>query len=317
MAHEIENMMFVGETPWHKLGVNVVDAPNTEDAIKLAGLDWGVSRKSMITCDGVQVPDAYAIERDTDKSILGVVGKNYHPLQNKEAFEFFDSFVKTNEATLETAGSLRGGKRVWVLARINRNPLEIVKNDFVKKYVLLSNSHDGTMSVRVGFTPIRVVCANTLAMSHGHEGSKLVRVFHSKSVKESVQKLAEVMNLANANFEATAEQYRILAKKRISKTDLEKYVEKVFFPQHKTEITERVKLHQQKTQEEIFKLFESGRGTDIKGVKGTYWGAYNAVTEFLSYQKGKDFDSRLDSLWFGASKDIREDSLDLAFKMAV
>src|SRR6185295_11897446 len=127
-------------------------------------------------------------------------------------------------AQIETAGSLRQGKRVWVLAKINRDPLVIKGNDVVEKYVLLSNSHDGTLAVRVGFTPIRVVCNNTLSMAINSEASKLIRIKHTKNVVSNLESVQEIMNLADQEFQATAEQYRMLTRKDINSKDLEKYI---------------------------------------------------------------------------------------------
>ena len=154
----------------------------------------------------------------------GVVGPNTHPLQNTNAFEFFDGFIQAKEALLETAGSLDEGRKVWVMAKIQRPNSEIVKGDEVAKFVLLSNSHDGTTAVRVGFTPIRVVCANTLAMAHSDKASKLIRVRHSKQVKQNLDAIRETMNVADEEFEATAEQFRFLASRQINAKDLEKYI---------------------------------------------------------------------------------------------
>src|SRR5690606_14155610 len=154
----------------------------------------------------------------------------YVPLQNSQAFSFFDPYISSGEALLDTAGSLREGQSIWVLARLNRDPIEITKDDIVEKYLLLSNSHKGGISVRVGFTPIRVVCANTLAIAERAGGSQLIRVTHSTKMVDSLEAIQEVVNAANATFEATAEQYKYLASKQISKGDIEKFVKIVFMP---------------------------------------------------------------------------------------
>lgn len=312
MAHEVENMMYMGETPWHGLGRRVIDAPTSEEAIRIAGLDWKVDRVPLITAEGAPV-DHKALVRATDKKVLGVVGPRYQPLQNSEAFAFFDPFIKAGEANYETAGSLREGKRVWILAKINRKPIEVVKNDLVEKFLLLSNSHDGTLAVRVGFSPIRVVCANTLRLAHGDQGSELIRIRHTAKMVKTLDEIREIVNLADARFEATAEQYKALAAKDCNKSDLAKYVHQVFeFSEEPA--TERIKENQEEVLGNIIKLFESGKGAEYH--RGSYWGAYNAVTEYLGYEKGRSQDSRLDSLWFGESARVNQKAFELALKEA-
>lgn len=320
MAHKIESMMYANETPWHGLGTKVEGALTSAEALKAAGLDWEVELADLKTDTGTIVTHK-ATRRATDKKIFGVVGPKYHPLQNREAFEWFDPFVSDAQASFETAGSLSEGKRIWALAKLNRDPIEVVRNDIVEKFLLLSNCHDGTMSVRCGFTPIRVVCANTLAMAEQTSDSSLIRVMHSKNVKQNLEMVRDLINTANEQFEATAEQYKALAKRKVNKKDLDRYVVQVFFPQHETtpeeELSDRARASIHKMNMNIQSLFESGKGSDIKGVRGTYWGLYNSVTEYLSYHAIEDQNQRLDSLWFnGRSKGIADDALDLALEYA-
>jgi phage/plasmid-like protein (TIGR03299 family) len=315
MAHEVENMFSVKETPWHGLGKIVTEAPTAEEAIVAAGLNWKVVEQPLYR--GGSFPDAAelvtshkALIRDTDNKQLGIVGVGYKPLQNEKAFNFFNPFIDSGLASFETAGSLREGKTVWILAKLNKAPIEIGKGDAVNKYLLLSNGHDGSMAVRTGFTPIRVVCANTLAMSHSNDKSRLLRVNHSSRVNENLDKIRDIVNAADAKFEATADQYRALSRSDVSQKELEAYVEIVF--QFKNLDAERRALAKKKAVENIQRLFETGYGQDLKGAKGTYWGLYNAVTQYLSYEKGRNEDSRLNSLWFGNSSVINQRALDKA-----
>ncbi len=333
MAHEVENMFFVGEVPWHGLGKRLEGRPTTEEAIKAAGLDWEVGMKPLFTSDAAGMVDkavqAKATYRKSDGRILGVVGTNWTPLQNAQAFKFFDPFLTTGEAVLETAGSLREGGRVWVLAQLNLEPAVIVAkaDDVVRKYVLLSNGHDGTQAVRVGFTPVRVVCANTLAMSHANAESKLLRIRHHKNVAAALEAVRDVMNTANQSFEATAAQYRDLASKEVNAECLKKYVNLVFAPK-RVELAERLAAAGEEgglTAEQlrsnvypkIVELFEGGRGNDLPGVKGTYWAAYNAISEYLVHERGKDAEKRLDSAWFGTGTKINARALKVGHELAV
>lgn len=315
MAHEIENMFYVGEAPWHKLGVKVEGNINVQEAIVAAGLDWTVGLKPLFTPEGTQV-DAQATFRSTDNSILGVVGPTYKPLQNSEAFAFFNPFLESKECTLETAGSLREGKRVWILAKINRADSVIVPqaDDKISKYLLLSNSHDGTLSIRVGYTPIRVVCNNTLSLAHGSAQSMLIRIKHKGNVQNALTRVQDAINIADATFEATAEQYRALASKGINAQDLEKYVNVVF----SQKATEGKAERSSRVLSDIIPLFEKGRGNDMPGVKGTLWGAYNAVTEYIQYNRGNagtSLDKRLDATWFGQGMELNKRALTAAVEL--
>lgn len=224
-----------------------------------------------------------------------------------------EPFLEAREAALHTAGSLAQGSRIWVLAKLNRDPLVIAEGDEVEKYLLLSHSHDGSLAVRAGFTPIRVVCQNTLSMAHGSDASKLIRVKHSKSVQEHLENIREVMNLANQEFEATAEQYRLLAHKEINQADLRKYVRRVFKIEEDKEIGSRM----QHILNEVMGLAEAGVGNDLPSVRGTWWAAYNGVSEYLTHQHGRNESNRLNSLWFGENRHVNSHALETAVEMAM
>jgi len=318
MAHEVEQMLYVGETPWHGLGKRFIEAPTLDEAIIAAGLNWKVTTEPLFAGNGEKAP-ALLTRRDMDGSILGVVGPSYQPLQNDKAFEFFKPFIDNKEAAIECAGSLRLGKRVFVLAKINRDPIVVKGSDVVDKYILLSNSHDGTLAVRVGFTPIRVVCANTLAMAHDNTASKLIRVKHSGNVEMNLEKIRETMNVADAEFEATAEQYRLLASKEINSSDLEKYI-KIVFATKKQLAEAEGNLEEvgagSRIREQIINLFENGRGQNLAETKRTLFSAYNAVTEYVQYERGDDKQIRLDNTWFGQGMAINKKALEVAVTMA-
>src|SRR5678815_2693601 len=174
MAHEVESGMFVGQPAWHGLGTVLPNAPSIEDAIVCAGLDWTVKLAPLaIVADGRPV-DHCATVRESDDSILGVVGPGYVPLQNREAFAWFQPMVESGAVTLEAAGSLREGRRIWILGRCADSSADIVPGDEVRQYLLLAHGHDGSLAIRVGFTSVRVVCANTLRASLESDESALV-----------------------------------------------------------------------------------------------------------------------------------------------
>jgi phage/plasmid-like protein (TIGR03299 family) len=314
MPAEVETMAYAGATPWHGLGTPLADDDlyDWPTACEKAGLAWDVELVALQTADTQAKVDHRAVRRTSDGHVLGVVGRRYALLQNRAAFGWFQPFLDAKEMALHTAGSLRQGSRVWVLAQLNRDPLVIAPGDEVEKYLLLSHSHDGSLAVRVGFTPVRVVCANTLAMAHGSDASKLIRVKHTKDIHENLKNIRAVMDLANQEFEAAAEQYRLLARKSINQADLRKYVKRVLGVKDDNEPGTRMK----KVMDEVIALAESGRGNTLPAVTGSYWTAYNGVTEWLSFERGRNQENRLNGLWFGDGASMNKHALETALDMA-
>src|SRR5262245_49981431 len=314
MAHEIETMAYFETRPWHRLGTALEEADlyDWSSASRKAGLDWEVELVPLVTADNQARVTHRAVRRTSDSRVLGVVGPRYAPLQNKDAFAWFQPFLDAKEAALHTAGSLKSGSRIWVLAKLNRDPLVIAEGDEVEKFLLLSHGHDGSLAVRCGFTPVRVVCQNTLSMAHGSDASKLIRLKHTKDVLENLANVREIMALANAEFEATAEQYRRLARKSVNQADLRKYVRRVLKVEDEQEASSRLK----NLMEEIVGLAEAGRGNNLPSIRGTYWSAYNGVSEWLTYSRGRSEDNRLNSLWFGDSALTNRHALEVALDMA-
>lgn len=313
MSHAVEQMMFVGQTPWHGLGNKLDEAPSISEAIVAAGLDWEVGLKDLQTIDGIPVSHR-ATYRKSDDSILGVVGPRYTPLQNKDAFDWFQPFLDAGECALHTAGSLHSGQKVWVLAQLNRDNSEIVRGDEVSKFILLSNSHDGTTAIRVGYTPIRVVCANTMAMAHSKgSGSQLIRIRHTRSSQKNLEQVRDIMDNINMQFEATAEQFRFLASKNFNQSDIRRYV-KVMLGVEGT-VDDDIKTRTRNIMDEILNLVE-GPKQSATGVRGTWWAAYNGYNEYLNYNKGRTTDNRLDSLWFGLNANDNIKALNTAMEFA-
>lgn len=309
----VEKMVHFGEMPWHGESEALVGNETTEEVMKKAGLDWSVSTEPLYRSNGEQV-QAQASIRSSDGSVLGVVGPRWTPLQNADAFKVFEPLVESGDMAWHTAGSLRNGQRVWVLCQLNLSNSVIAEGDEISKFALLSNGHDGLLAVHFGFTPIRVVCANTEALARECEASKLIRVRHHRFVKENVEKLRDIMNIANQEFEATCDQYRFLASRAINSDDLKKYVKIVFNQNTKEE--EDISTRSQNILTSVEKLFEDGKGNNLPGVQGTYWAAYNAVTEYLNYEKGRSVQNRLDSLWFGQNAVQSRKALETAVIMA-
>lgn len=300
MVVGVESMFSRGQVPWHGLG-KIIDndkALSIEEGIVDAGANWEVEKVPLFLQDGTEV-EQNAIRRMDTGDILGYVSPSYQPLQNLEAFQFFQPFLDAKQAKLETAGVLFNGRRTWVLASLDLNDMEIVPGDFIKKFILLSSSHDGTKSVTLGFTPIRVVCYNTLSAALSNRRSELTKVRHTQSIKTKLEEVRNTMNLAKQKFDKAEEAYKFLAGKSPSKEQLLEYFVKVLtIPVNdKGEISTR----STNTIGSIATLIEKGLGADIKGVRGTWYGVMNATAEYLSYQASRTTDRRMDNVWFNTA----------------
>lgn len=312
MTHEFESGFFARQPAWHRLGVVLPEAPRLEDAITLAGLDWQVTTAPLYTVDADEVETHRVVIRESDKKILGVVGTGYRPLQNAKAFSFFEPFLDSGACSLEAAGSLREGKRIWVLARLEAAEAEVVGGDTVRGYFLLSNAHDGSQAVRAQFTSVRVVCMNTLTLADrrakkGFEDS--LRVRHTANVEEGLRSVQGTIDMAHRTFSATLSDFQRMAARPIGVEGLSKYVTETLDvpePLHRSGKMPRA-------WEAILSAYYHGPGAEKKGVFGTYWGAYNAVTHWVDHTRGTSGeDQRLDSAWFGSGSRIKRRAFELA-----
>ena len=162
MSANVETMFYTREKPWHGLGTQVMEAPTSAAALSLAGLDWRVIQKPLLTYDEIPVPGFKANLRDSDNQVLGVVTDRYKVVQNEDAFAFTDSLLGEG-VTYETAGSLQNGRRTWILAKLPQR--YIISGDEITPYLVFMNSHDGSGAIKAAMTPIRVVCMNTLNLA--------------------------------------------------------------------------------------------------------------------------------------------------------
>jgi phage/plasmid-like protein (TIGR03299 family) len=314
MPANVQTMFSVKEVPWHGLGHVIQDAPSMLEGFKLAGMDWEVGLEDLIIKSDSRQVDHRAVVRQDNKTILGIVGPRYTPLQNIEAFNWFQPYLDSGEVELNTAGVLDEGRKVWVLAKIKRDNEEIVKGDEMAKFIMLSNSHDGTTAIRTGFTFIRIVCANTLAMAHNDKSSKLIRVRHTQAAKVNLENIRATIDLANEEFKATAEQYRLLARKSVNQEDVKKYVRLMM--DIKPETTDKdISTRTKNIISDVMGRMEMGFGAKIPGVKGTAWGLYNAYNEYLNYSRGNNNSNRMESLWFGVGYNDNKNALEAALEL--
>jgi phage/plasmid-like protein (TIGR03299 family) len=314
MSHELDfstgraACFVAGEPAWHRLGVNVADAQTSESAIKLAALNWEVRKEQVTYWNRAQatwanVDGSYAIVRGDTEQALGIVGEFYRPLQNAEAFDFMDSIVGEKLAIFETAGALKGGRRVWCLAKLP-GTIEVKGDDVVQPYILLTNSHDGTSAVRILPTTVRVVCQNTLNLALGRAGASGFSIVHTVSMAGRVAQAREALGMIGNRFGEFQQQSQTLARRSLNSEQLAKYFAGL--------IATRSEKSQKKLLAAFFENLHNSRN-NIAGIGGTAWAAYNAVSEFADHQlavTGKTQlerdDNRLQSIWFGTADRLKQ-----------
>ena len=311
MPANVQTMAYYGEVPWHGMGTRVPKGVASEEMIRAAGMDWSVELRPARGAKKINRKGEYSryevvrLPRpgyDEDEVLFGVVSRRYQVLQNTEAFEFFDPVVGDRKAYFETAGALGEGERIWVMAKMP-DSMEIVPGDECQKYLLLSNTHSGNGSVIVKFTSVRVVCQNTLMLAMD-DGQKAYRVRHSKSMRFKLNELAAFLAITRAVFSEAEACFRRLAEVQMTKDRLETYFESVF-PR-----TDLQKKNGEKPERwgALGEMFEGRPDLQLRGVHGTLWAAYNAVTRFEDYKQPKQDEQqeqRLERTWFGGGANIK------------
>ena len=229
MAANVETMFYTRTKPWHGLGVQVQEAPESKDALRLAGLDWKVQQREVYTDSGIKIEGYRANVRNTDNKVLGVVTERYKIVQNEEAFSFTDALLGEG-VRYETAGSLQEGKKVWLLARLPKE--YIISGEQISPYLVFSNSHDGSAAVRVAVTPIRVVCNNTLnlALSTAKRSWAMV---HTGNIKGKIHEAQETLFMAETYMGKLGKEIEELKRQRITERQVKEYIE-ILLPLEKT-----------------------------------------------------------------------------------
>ena len=309
MAHEFETGFFVAQPAWHGLGTVLQNAPSIAEALTASGLNWKAELRDMYMLGSGRVNGHKCVVRDTDGMQLGVVGSQFVPLQNTEAFDWFAPVIDSGEATIEAAGSLRDGKRVWILAAVKGATAEVTPGDNVKSYILLAHGHDGTLAIRAGFTTVRVVCMNTLGMALNQDAKKLFKIRHTSGAKVNLEAARKAFDMQRGELKLQADTFTKLARKTCSKSNLIRYVREVLQPGAGDD-PKAVVRHV----DSVVELATKGRGAELS--RGTIWGAYNAVTEHITHERGRSAEARVDSQWFGAGAQMATRALEVAVAFA-
>jgi len=313
------SMFYINEVPWHGLGT-LLDKPATaQEAIQAANLDWKVVKLPLFAgSKRIPVPDRFAVVRRSGNLIqrtdpvLGVVSNEYTPLQNPQAFQFFDPIVGQNAAIYHTAGALGNGERVWILAKLPGH-IRVAGDDITEKYLLLSNSHDGKSSVTIKFTPVRVVCQNTLTLAL-NDGSAW-RISHHSDIHQKLKQAHEMMGLINDRFANMEQSFQAMSRVKLDTNRLSEYLAAVY--PDSTEPDKQALIQRDRSWSEYF--FDQGKGNRMAGVAGSLWAGFNGVTEWIDHRKTRqNSNQRLNSTWFGEASRIKTRAFTIALdKIAV
>lgn len=277
MAANVETMFSVREKPWHGLGTIVAEAPDSKGALEIAGLDWNVIQKSIVTADGTAIEGFKANVRDSDNSVLGIVTDRYKVVQNRDAFAFTDALLGEG-VKYETAGALQGGRRTWMLARLPHQ--YIISGDEISPYLVFMNSHDGTGAIKTAITPIRVVCQNTLNMALA-TAKRSWSCNHIGDIEDKMEEARNTLLYANRYMAELGKSIDAMQQIKLSDKKVYEFLDELF------PMSEEATNQQRKN---IIKMKEDVkvRYYDAPDLQHVGYNAYrfvNAVSDFATHAK--------------------------------
>ena len=352
MAHLVDSMAFVGQTPWHGLGNQLAPKQPIEVWAEQAGMNWTIqespvhfiagqdlpnhSQQSLIQLKDSQLQqsldqvlpftDHKVLFRSDTREPLSVVSQRYHVVQPRTILEFYRDLTEKSDFELETAGVLKGGRKLWALARTGQSAA-IKGKDVTNGYVLLATACDGTLATTAQFTSIRVVCNNTLAIAlnemagKGNKGSSalssqgIVKVPHN--TKFDAASVKQALGISVSSWDEYIYRLNLLSDRKVKPTEADRFLWDVFNDSsNKASILSNGSFNERAINK-TKTLFEGhGRGAMMQSARGTAFGLLNSVTEFIDHErKAKSTDHRLDSAWFGTGAAIKQRALDLAVQM--
>jgi len=315
MAHQVETMAYAGETPWHGLGVPVSNDLTPQQMMEKAGVDWEVHEvESFIEFDGKRMPTGQkSLVRGTDGKILTNVGENWNPVQNADAFNFFSEYCMSGDMEMHTAGSLRDGQMVWALAKV-KDSFELFGGDKVDSYLLFSNPHQYGKAIDVRFTPIRVVCNNTLSLSLSQKADKSVKVGHRTQF--DAYEVKKALKIASDKLNTYKDMAEFLGKKKFTTEAYIEYLNTVF-PRTADKKVQGMSLSKDTLSRNAtlaYNVLETQPGAEF--ARGSWWQAFNSVTYSTDHVQGRNADNRLYTSWFGYNQVNKKKALESAIKFA-
>lgn len=318
MSHELEivngqaSMAYAGDVPWHGLGNRVPADLSPIQMLEAAGLDWSVEAiPAYANINGKTVDvGRSALVRSTDHKILDVITDDWNPCQNIEAFEFFNEFIEAGDMEMHTAGSLKGGKIVWALAKVNESFEICGGKDLVESYLHFTNPHQYGKSIDVRFTPIRVVCNNTLTLSLNMKSKNFVKVSHRSNFDPETVK--ETLGIAREKLGKYKEMATFLSETRYKDEDVVEYFKRIFpLLTNKEDKKDKVSKNADLAMEQYM---NTQPGAELG--EGSFWQLYNTVSYMTDHVIGRNADTRLHSAWYGPNQNLKIKALETAVEMA-
>ena len=320
MAHLIEQMAYVGATPWHGLGNQLSPNQPVEVWQQEAGMNWQIQESPVrFMADAVghlgtihSFPEQKVLYRSDSKEALSVVSQRYQVVQPREVLEFYRDLTECSGYELETAGVLKGGRKLWALARTGHSTA-IKGNDVVNGYLLLATSCDGTLATTATPITIRVVCNNTLTISLSG-ATRAIKVPHS--TRFDSQAVKKQLGIAVSQWDEFMYRMRALADRKVQWTEAMSFFMEVLCDTSAHDPIPNV-LPNKRAMEKVQSLFEGkGRGSEIESARGTAWGLLNAETEYVDHERrARSSEYRMDSAWFGQGAVIKQKALDAALQL--
>ena len=320
MSHKFETGAIKGER-WHGLGADLDGTETVKETLIKASIDWLTEKRPLMMPAGkddmdrwtnysVPVAEAFALCRNTDSKRLSIVGPDYEPTQNHEAFEFFKLFVEAGKATLESAGSLDDGRYVWGLARLGMD-FELPGNDKVQNYILVACPHVQGKALVIQYTNVRVVCWNTLSLALKSNGSRFRMIHRHKFDAGMIEQAQQTLGIARdmaAEFEANA---RRLAVHNMSDSDVLEFLAGIVDPGN-ADVLEKGIEHGNLRLRRIMEAYEQAPGAQ----PGTAWGVLNAVSYWTDHMASRTADRRLTNAWLGTTAALKAQTLDALLRIA-
>ncbi|ATA57647.1 hypothetical protein CKY39_07845 [Variovorax boronicumulans] len=327
MAHLIEQMAFVGDTPWHRLGHHLPPKQPLEVWAQQAGMDWTIQETpvrymasdSTENCGELQILESFSeqkvLYRSDTRAALSVVSSRYQIVQPRAVLEFYRDLTEIGGYEMETAGVLKGGRKVWALARTGKQAV-LKGSDTVNGYLLLATSCDGTLATSVTPTTVRVVCNNTLAIALDST-SNVIRVPHSTSFDADAVK--RQLGIAIGQWDEFMYRMKTLAGRKVKAHEARQYIERVLYglsepnqPADAPPMPPRAWAARK-----VLELYEGkGRGAELAAARGTTWGLLSAMTEFVDHERrARSREYRLDSAWFGQGAALKQRALEHALQL--
>lgn len=324
MSNDRANMAYVGEVPWHGLGAELPEGQSLDQWRIAAGLNW-TAEKALIhyrnahqlDANGrgtVMTAESKMIYRSDTGAELGIASDRYKIVQPAEVLEFFRDLTEENGMSMETAGSLDGGKRIWALARTG-DEFRLMGQDQVKGYVLLATSFDGSMATQAQFTSVRVVCHNTLTVATKSDAKGAIRIPHSTTFDGHQVKLdMGLLKGAWAEFQGNAE---MLASRKINARESVDFIIALMADEKEKADPESISTRKRNIIADILNRAQGGAmGSQFRSAQGTLWGLLNAVTEYVDHTQGRSVATRFDSAQFGAGANLKRAAFAQALALA-